>query len=143
MLATELDDNELDIETMTEEYEPSDIAEDDPDIVNFEGIPMGDLTSGSPSLLIRLVDYASDSFQVLELENIFHYLAGLDSVDGAGLIEREFDINLIVRSLWSVDVLFYAPYFGGFAIVNFSALLDFITIIFLDQRGFFSSAIYY
>lgn len=143
VLATEFDDSDTDLEDLTEDFDASDIAEDDPDaLTSPEGTPMGDLGTGTPSLLINLLDYSTDSFQVLELTNIFHYLFGLDSVDGAGFIEREFDINLILRSLWAVEVLYYAPAMGGFMLINFQALLDFIQVVFLDQRNWALSALY-
>ncbi len=136
ILATEFDDSDTDLEDLTEDFDASDIAEDDPDVLtSVEGTPLGDLGTGTPSLLVNLLDYSTDSFQVLELTNVFHYLFGLDSVDGAGFIEREFDINLIIRSLWAVEVLYYSPSVGGFVLINFQALLDFIQVVFLDQRN--------
>lgn len=142
-MATEFDDSDTDLEDLTEDFDASDVAEDDPDILTSpEGTPMGDLGTGAPSLLINLLDYSTDSFQVLELTNVFHYLFGLDSVDGAGLIEREFDINLIIRSLWVVEVLYYSPTVGGFLLISPSALTDFVKVVFLDQRNWALIALY-
>jgi hypothetical protein len=99
-LAAEIDDTDTLVEDLTEEIDITDVVEDDFEFNNmFEDLPISNLSSGTAPLIVNMLEYAVDGFQVLELENIFHYISGLDSIDGSGFMEREFDINIILRSL--------------------------------------------
>ena len=143
-LAAEIDDTDTLVEDLTEEIDITDVVEDDFEFNNmFEDLPISNLSSGTAPLIVNMLEYAVDGFQVLELENIFHYISGLDSIDGSGFMEREFDINIILRSLWASEVIYYSPSFGGALLINFESLFDFVKVILLDQRGFISNNIYY
>lgn len=117
----------------------SDIDVDDS--LGFLGWGFNDSLGSNPGNEFSTLNDISEIPEFLEkallfdINDFYNNIFGLDNPQ-LGTLQPSFDISLPLKSLWVLGAIYYDPYWGGAAIIDFNALFSFLKILYIDRRTF-------